>query len=591
MVTEGYKRKLSAILSADVKGYSRLIGQDEVATVKTLKEYRELISILVREHHGRVVDSPGDNVLSEFGSVVDAVESAVRIQKELNVKNAGLPADRRMDFRIGINLGDIIEEHERIYGDGVNIAARIEALADPGGICISGTVYDQVENKLSLAYDYLGEHALKNIKKPLRVYRIQMKADAAAPDRGGELKLPNKPSIAVLPFVNMSGEPGQDYFSDGLTEEIITALSKISEMFVIARNSSFAYKGKPVQVQQVSRELGVQYVLEGSVRKAGSRLRITAQLIDATTGNHLWAERYDRHLEDVFDLQDEITRNIVVFLQVELTRGEQARVWHKSSRNLEALGHASKALDLFERFTKEDNARSRELFEQATQLDPTYAFAWTYLAWTYWIDASYGFSSSPSESGEKALELAKKSMAMDETQPDVHALWSTIFLCQGQHEKAIEAGKKALELGPNNACNTAILAQIMHCSGRGKETIELMNRAMRLSPYHPHWYLGTLALAYVMLGDYGTALEIARQQLDVVEKRKLFGTGLIMSHLILAEVYIRLDRQNDAKKHAGEILRIAPGFSLGEFSKSTFYKDPAQLKNRLEVLRKAGLPD
>ena len=330
-------------------------------------------------------------------------------------------------------------------------------------------------------------------------------------------------------------------------------------------------------------------MLEGGVRKAGSRLRITAQLIDATTGNHLWAERYDRELEDIFDLQDEITQRIVVALQVELTRGEQARVWHKSSHNLEALGHASKAVDLFERFTKEDNAKARDLFEQATRLDPKYAFAWTYLAWTYWVDAAYGFSSSPSESIEKALELAKKSITMDDTQPDVHALWSTIYLGQGQYEKAIEAGERALELGPNNACNTAVLAQIMYFAGRGKEAIELMEKAMRLSPYHPHWYLGILALAYITAERYEEAFEIAQQQFDLVKKRGVFGMGLITSHLILAEVHVHLGREEEARKHAKEVLRIAPGFSMEEFSKSHFYKDPSHLENRLDTLRKAGL--
>jgi adenylate cyclase len=392
-----------------------------------------------------------------------------------------------------------------------------------------------------------------------------------------------------MPFVNMSGDSEQEYFSDGMTEEIITALSKISEMFVIARNSSFIYKGKPMRVQQVGRELGVQYVLEGSVRKAGERVRITAQLIDATTGNHLWAERYDRKLKDVFELQDEITQKIVIALQVELTRGEQAHVWHRSSHNLEALGLASKALDLFEQNTKEENAKARDLFEQATRLDPKYAFAWTYLAWTYLMDAIFEFSGSPTESIEKALDLAKKSITMDDTQPDVHALWGTIYLGQGQHEKAIEAGERALALGPNNACNTAVLAQTMYFAGRVREAIKLMEKAMRLSPYQPDWYLGVLALAYIMMERYEEGLEIAEQQLHLVKNRGVFGRGLIMSHLILTEVNIHLGRKEEAQKHAKEVLRIDIGFSLEELSKSTFYKDPSYLESRLDVLRKAGL--
>lgn len=589
MAQEGFKRKLAAILSADAEGYSRLMGENEEATILSITEYRKTFRKRVELSNGRVVDSPGDNILAEFTSVVDAVKCAVEIQKDIRARNAELTNNRQMFFRIGINLGDIIEKDGRIYGDGVNIAARLEKLAESGGICISNSVYDQVKGKLPFGFEYAGEHAVKNIAELVHVYRLTTDNNATVRMPGEKYDLPDKPSLVVLPFANMSEDPAQDYFSDGLTEELIAALSKISEMFVIARNSSFVYKGKSVKVQKLGGELGVQYVLEGSVRRAGSRLRVTAQLIEANTGNHLWAERYDRHLEDIFDLQDEITHKIVVSLQVELTRGEQARVWHKSSSNLESLGLASKAIDLFERFTIEDNAKARELFDRASQLDPTYTFAWTYLAWTYWVDATYGFCSSPSTSMEKAIELAKKSMTMDENQPDVHALWGTIFLVQGQHDRAIEAGKRALELGPNNACNTALLAQTMYYAGKGIEAIELMRKAMRLSPYHPDWYLGTLALTYIMLAEYDQALEIAKQQLALVKNRKVFGMGQISAHLILAETYIHLGRQKDARKHATEISRIAPGFSLAEFSKSTFYTDTSQLETRLEVLRKAGL--
>jgi adenylate cyclase len=376
---------------------------------------------LIQQHRGRVVDTTGDNLLAEFTSAVDAVNCTVEIQRELAERNAELPQKHQMDFRIGINLGDVIEEGSRIYGDGVNIAARIQALADAGGVCISSNVYDQVKKKLPFRFDDTGDHELKNITEPVRVYRIVTEIDNAGFDSTRAPDLPDKPSIAVLPFVNMSEDPKQEFFSDGITEEIITALSKISEMFVIARNSSFIYKDKPVKVQQVGRDLGVQYVLEGGVRKDGDRVRITAQLIDATTGNHLWAERYDRELKDIFELQDEITRKIVIALQVELTRGEQALVWHKSSHNLKALGLASKALDLFERHTKEDNAKAKDLFEQATRLDPKYAFAWAYLAWSYLIDAVFGFSSSPSESIEKALELANKSCFVEYDLPGPRA--------------------------------------------------------------------------------------------------------------------------------------------------------------------------
>jgi len=343
MEQESTTRKLAAILSADVKEYSRLMSQDERGTIRTLTAYKEAMSKLIEEYKGRVVDAPGDNLLAEFGSVVDAVNCSVEIQRDLAERNADLPPSRQMEFRIGINLGDVVEEEKRIYGDGVNIAARVEGLADGGGICISGNVHEQVKNKLGLEYEYLGEQSVKNIPEPVGVYRILSFPGAAAHREDSNVvekmayPLPDKPSIAVLPFVNMSKDPEQEFFCDGITEEIITALSSIRELFVISRNSSFVYKGKSIKVQQVSRELGVRYVLEGSVRKVGNRVRITAQLIDATTGNHLWADRYDRDLEDIFALQDEITMKIITELQVNLTAGERARVLAKGTNNLRSV--------------------------------------------------------------------------------------------------------------------------------------------------------------------------------------------------------------------------------------------------------------
>jgi len=406
MTEERVKRKLSAILSADVKGYSYLMGEDEVTTVRTLTAYREAMASLIGQYRGRVVDSPGDNLLAEFASVVDAVECAVKIQEELESRNTQLPENRRMEFRIGVNLGDVIQDGERIYGDGVNIAARIEGLAEPGGICISGSAYDQIENKLALGYEYMGKNEVKNIAKPVRVYKVPMEFGAAEAGVRRERKtgpkpwkrvalvagiilflaatayavwnfylhpstppmevaseermmfpLPKKPSIAVLPFDNMSGDPDQEYLADGISENIISALSYIPEMFVIARNSTFTYKGKPVKVQQVSEELGVRYVLEGSIQRSGGRIRVTAQLIDATTGQHLWAKRYDRDLKDLFSLQDEITLKILTALQVKLTEGEQARLW-STTENLEAWGNVIKGSNLFEQYTRQGNGRA-----------------------------------------------------------------------------------------------------------------------------------------------------------------------------------------------------------------------------------------
>ena len=635
MSPEEFKRKLTAILSADVQGYSRLMGEDEDATIRTLTTNRELMSTLIQKHRGRVVDSPGDNLLAEFLSVVDAVRCAVEIQEEFRVRNAELPENRRMEFRIGINLGDVVEEGERINGDGVNITARVEGLAEGGGICISGTVYDSIKNKLSLSYESLGEHTVKNIKEPVRVYRMRIGPEAAAPMVKEEkarprhwqkavlaavvvlvvaagvwaiwnfyfrtarptvevasveemaFPLPDKPSIAVLPFKNLSGDPGQDYLGDGISENIIAALSNVSEMFVIARNSTFAYKGRPVKIQQVSEELGVRYVLEGSVQKADDRIRVTAQLVDAIRGHQLWARRYDRDLKDLFATQDEITLKIVKALRVELTDGEQARMWH-TPENFEAWSHFVRAGDFFQRFTKEDNANARELLERTVKIDPGYASAWTTLAWTYVIDAWLGFSESPEESIKHAIELGKKSMMLDDTQPEVHSLWNTIYLVQRQWDKAIAEGKKAITLGPSNAVSHVLLAYAMLLSGEFAEAVALAERSMRLTPYCPNFYLLILAQAYRQAGRYEEALAIYQKALN--RSRKYKGNPLPLLYG-LADVCVQLGREEEARTYAAEVLQIAPNFFLEVLHTVYPYKDPAHLERILDNLRKAGLPD
>ena len=383
MSRPGMQRKLAAIFSADVAGYSRLMGEDEAATIRTLRAYQGVMTALIHQYRGRVVDTPGDNLLAEFASAVDAVQSAVAIQQELTTRNTELPAARRMAFRIGINLGDVVVEGEKLYGDGVNIAARLEGLAEPGGICISGTVYDQVESKVPLTYEYLGEQAVKNIARPIRVYKIGLAVRPFPPLPAVEqtlgLPVPDKPSIAVLPFTNMSADPEQDYFSDGITEDLITSLSKVAGLFIIARHSVFTYKGKAVTVQEVGRELGVHYILEGSVRKSTTQVRITAQLIDTTTGGHLWAEHYDRALGDIFVLQDEITQKIVFALKVTLSPEEQSRFGYAPTTNLEAYDYYLRAETYFWRVTQASIAQARHLFERALELDPQYAAAMAFL--------------------------------------------------------------------------------------------------------------------------------------------------------------------------------------------------------------------
>jgi len=414
LAEKGFKRRLTAILSADAVEYSRLMGDDEGATIRTITEYRKIITEQVKQNDGRVVDSPGDNVFAEFASVVDALKCAVQTQSKITERNDNLPENREMKFRIGVNLGDIAEDGDRIYGDGVNVAARIESLAEPGGICISRTAYDQVKNKLELGYEYLGEHSVKNITEPVRVYKILTEPEAAGKVIGEKRKtrrgialaialilligaggltgwylyiqqskriepasiekmaypLPEKPSIAVLPFDNMSGDPEQGYFSDGLSEDIITALSKTNELFVTARSSSFTYKGKPVKIKKVSEELGVRYVLEGSVRKSGDRVRVTAQLIDAMKGRHIWAEKYDRDLKDIFEIQDDITFKILTSLQVHLTLGEENRVWAKDSPNLEVHLKGAKAFSIFSEGTKEGLERFGQLSQEIVDMAP-----------------------------------------------------------------------------------------------------------------------------------------------------------------------------------------------------------------------------
>jgi len=493
-----FKRKLITIFSADVAGYSRLMGDDESATVRTIEVYRKVMSELITQHRGRVIDSPGDNLLAEFGSVVDAVQGAVAVQKELQARNTELPQDRKMEFRIGINLGDVIQEGDRIYGDGVNVAARIEGLAPPGGICISRATYGQVKNKLDLGYEYLGEQSVKNIDEPVRVYRVltepeavgkvigekrflgrfsrrtamaaiivlfmvagsligwniylhqSKKIEPASLDKMAFL-LPDKPSIAVLPFDNFTDDPQQEYFSDGMTEEIITALSKVPDLFVIARNSTFSYKGKPVKIRQVAEELGVRYVLEGSVRRAGDRVRVTAQLIDAIKGHHLWAERYERELKDTFALQDEITGNILSALAVKLTRGEQATIRHKGTDNLEAYLKALQARWYLHRMTKEGDFRARQLAEEIMALDPEYASAYIILAYCHIRDVFFGRSKSRKESLEQALELAQKAISLDESFPTCYGLLSIIYMFKKQYEKAIAKAEQAIALDPNGA--------------------------------------------------------------------------------------------------------------------------------------------
>jgi len=628
MADEGFKRKLAAILSADVEGYSRLMDDDEEATVRTLTSYRTAIADLTQQFRGRIVDTPGDNILADFTSVVDAVNCAVEIQRDLAERNAELPDNRKMQFRIGVNLGDVIEEEGRIYGDGVNIAARVESLSEAGGICISGRAHDQVENKLGLEYEDLGKHEVKKISRPIQVYRVlsypgaaayrvvqaketlgrrwrkialsiaavvvvivgvlgywqfYMRRPAVEPASVEKMAhpLPDKPSIAVLAFDNLSGDPEQEYFSDGITEEIISSLSKTDQLFVIARNSSFVYKGKPVNVKQVAEELGVRYVLEGSVRKSEDRVRITAQLIDATTGHHLWSERYDRDLQDIFVLQDEITMKIVTSLQVQLTEGEQMRMWAKRYKRLDVLLKAMELMSVSRKGTKESVIRWGQVAQETVDMAPELSVGYRHLGWYHWFLAAWG--RSPRENLKKAYGYALKAISLDEYDGMSHGLLGNVYLKMRQHEKAIAAGKRAIELDPNGASVHMYLGYIFNFAGRPDEAIGYLNKAIRLNPFPPYYIPKAMGHSYVLKGHYEKALTEYKKALQLVPKAPEI-------HVRLAVIYILLGREEEARASAEKALELFPNGSVSLFAKAP-YKNQADLELILDAMRKAGIPE
>jgi adenylate cyclase len=604
------------------------MGDDEVATVSTLKTNREIITEKVQAFNGRVVDSPGDNILSEFISIVDAVNCAIAIQEKLRKENDKLPENRKMNFRIGVNLGDVIQDEDRIYGDGVNIASRIEGLADPGGVAISGTAFDNIRNKLDCGYQFSGEHAVKNIANPVRVYKILTNPECAGKVIGekrflgwmsrkvamasilalaiatgilatyyiylhqsGRIEpasaqkmafpLPDKPSIAVLPFDNLSGDSGQEYFCDGLTEEIITALSKIPQVFVIARNSVFTYKGKPVSVKQVAEELGIRYVLEGSARKGGDKLRITAQLIDATSGNHLWAERYDKDLKDIFAVQDELTKKIITAMQVKLTSGEQARVDSKGTENLQAYLKYLQAREQVNKLNIEGNALGRQLAEEAIELDPEYPMPYRILAATHRMDVFLGVSKSPKESIETCMKLLNKAIELDDTYAEAYGALGFTLSMIGQHDQAVAAAEKAVALDPNSANSYAMLGHTLRMADRPKEAIQAYTKAIRLNPIPPTFYLFGLGMSYSLDGQNEKGIQWC-------EKAVKQNPDDLIARLMLTAAYSMAGRDEKARAEAMEVLRINPKYSLAKAEKRAKYKYKDKM---IAALRKAGLPD
>jgi adenylate cyclase len=633
MTTQEVKRKLAAILSADVKGYSRLMGEDEEGTIRTLNAYKEVITGFIQKHQGRVVGTAGDSMLAEFASVVDAVRCAVGIQEELKDRNKELPEDRRMEFRIGVNLGDVVEDGDTIYGDGVNIAARLESLSEAGGICISGTAFDHVKNKLNLGYKYLGEQTVKNIIEPVRIYRALMAPEAVGKVIGEKkakqrqwqktafivlsvlilviaavaiwslyfrpapplevaskekmaFPLPDVPSIAVLPFVNMSGDPKQEFLSDGITEEIITALSKIRALFVISRQSTFSYKGKPVKVKQVSEELGVRYVLEGSVQRSGDRIRINAQLIDALTGRHIWAERYDRSLTDLFALQDEITMEILTAIQVKLTEGEQASgSGYGKFRGKLSLDCYLKILEGYKNlhgFNIESIRAMRRIAEEAMTMCPEGPGPYLLMGWVHYMECLLGIGKSPQESIEKGMEMAPKALAMDDSIHTGHGLLCLLYGLKREYDKAIAEGERGVALDPGGAFAHEFYATSLMRAGRPEEAIPIFQKAIRLDPVGPTTLYNTFGNALRMTGRFEEAVSVFKKALQR-------SPDNILAHTNLAATYSMMGREQEARAEAAEVIRLNPKFSLDNFARTLPFKDQSQTDRVIDALRKAGL--
>jgi TolB-like protein/class 3 adenylate cyclase/Flp pilus assembly protein TadD len=637
-----FKRKLTTIFSADVAGYSRLMGEDEAATVKTLEQYKRIMTELIHQHRGRVVDSPGDNLLAEFASVVDAVQCAVATQKELQARNTELPENRRMLFRIGINLGDVIEEESRIYGDGVNIAARLESIADPGGICVSKTAFDHIESKLPFGYQYLGEQPVKNIVKPVGAYKVLMeprvvvaqkkekKQSAALRRRRGIFAaaaaillvvigaavwnftwrapkvapastdkmlfpLPDKPSIAVLPFVNMSADPEQAYFADGITEDLITDLSKVAGLFVIARNSSFVYKDKATDIREVAKTLGVRYVLEGSVRRSGDEVRVNAQLIDATTGGHLWADRYDGELRNIFALQDKVTRHVVTALAVSLTQEDRERVARRGTGNAQAYDVFLKGWQHYLRQTPEDFRAAIAQFKKAAELDPGYGRAYAALAATYWEastrywSVALGLSRHHEDRFQAEQFLAK---AMRDPTPLAHQVASAMLLHAQQHDQALAEANRAIASDPNDADAYVALAGVFSFTGKASEALELLDRAMRLNPHYPPRYLYQFGLAQFglqRLEDAAASLQraLTRNHGDYWSQRLLLAVYGLLGRRTEASQLLDTLREQDKR---GRISFLDP-LTVRAITYWYPFANQQDAERLAEGLRKAGVPE
>jgi len=574
------ERRLSAILAADIAGYSALMGADEGRTVRDLKGHQGVVLPMVGEFGGRIIDTAGDGILAEFPSVVNAVKCAVAIQSKMAERNATIEPERRMQFRVGINIGDVVYDEARIYGDGINVAARLEGIAEAGGICISSKVYEEINGRINLPCEDIGEQQLKNIARPVRAYHLRLDStviSAPAP------ALPDKPSIAVLPFLNMSGDQEQEYFVDGMTEDLITDLSKVSGLFVIARNSSFTYKGKAVDVKRIGRELGVRHVLEGSVRKAGNRVRITAQLIDAGSGGHLWAERFDRDLTDIFSMEDEVVEKIVRALAVTLTQGEERRLRRRGTGNVEAYELWLRGRELLTRSTRESVEQARAMYRRAIEIDMNFPAPHAGLALAAISDYVSDWALDPAQALGEAERWARRAVELNDQEPVSHMALGNVLLWRRDHEGALSEFRHMIVLDPNFAQGHAATGLALMYAGRAAEALESIATAMRLDPHYSPIVLHFLAQANYSLGEYEAAAQL-------LVRRIARTPGTDSSRMLLASCYGHLGRAEDARATWAELLQVNPDFSLTQRARVLPYKDPGGFQRIAEGLAKAGLP-
>ena len=636
MADEGFKRKLAAILSADVKGYSRLMEENEEATIRTITEYRKIIADQVEHYQGRVVDSPGDNILAEFASVVDALKCAVQTQKQIAEQNKNLPENRKMEFRIGVNLGDVAEEGDRIYGDGVNVAARIEGLAEGGGICISRTAYDQVKNKLELGYEYLGEHSVKNITDPVRVYRVLLdpksagrvigekigagkkwrrvaiaavallivaaagsalwtvylhqakKVEAASIDKMA-YPLPDKPSIAVMPFVNLGGDSEKAYLADSVSENLISNLSKLPNLFVIASHSTSFYKGKSVKIKQVSEELGVRYVVEGSIQRSGNHIRITARIIDAIKGYHLWGDRYDREIRDIFVLQDDIILNILKAIQLEVPETFLQGLG-RDTNNLEAYLKYRQAYDhqmhSIAELSKKEHELAKKFYKEAVTLDQNYAGAYKGLGYVHVNAAAFGWSSSPEESLKKAEKMAAKVLSLNPSYPGGRSLLANIYLWGQQYDKAVAEARHALELNPDSEIDLSSSGHVFLYSGELEEAISCYEKYIRLDPYPPESFYDSFCNACFLSGQFEKPVPFLKK---AAKHRP--NSGIVLGNLAVA--YSLLGRSEEAREHFEKYKKTNAALLTRELLEWYInilpFKNKSYTERLKELFLKAGL--